>query len=97
MRVTNIAPGDRVVVPFNTSCGHSTICRLGLQSQWETTRVHEHGTGAALFGYTKLYGGVPGGQTELLRVPQAQYGPIKVPHGPPDDPFLYLSDVLPTA
>jgi threonine dehydrogenase-like Zn-dependent dehydrogenase len=53
--------------------------------------------GAALFGYTKLYGQVAGGQAELLRVPQAQYGPIKVPDGPPDDRFLFLSDVLPTA
>jgi threonine dehydrogenase-like Zn-dependent dehydrogenase len=50
-----------------------------------------------LFGYTKLYGQVPGGQAEFLRVPQAQYGPIKVPDGPPDDRFVYLSDVLPTA
>jgi threonine dehydrogenase-like Zn-dependent dehydrogenase len=53
--------------------------------------------GASLFGYTKLYGQVPGGQAEFLRVPQAQYGPIKVPEGPSDDRFLYLSDVLPTA
>jgi len=95
--VTNIAPGDRVVVPFNISCGYCTMCATGLQSQCETTQVREYGTGAALFGYTKLYGRVPGGQAELLRVPQAQYGPIKVPHGPPDDRFLYLSDVLPTA
>jgi len=95
--VTGIAPGDRVVVPFNISCGHCTMCSTGLQSQCETTQVREHGTGAALFGYTKLYGQVPGGQAELLRVPQAQYGPIKVPHGPPDDRFVYLSDVLPTA
>src|SRR5215204_7509609 len=95
--VTGIAPGDRVVVPFNISCGHCTMCSTGLQSQCETTQVREHGTGAALFGYTKLYGQVPGGQAELLRVPQAQYGPIKVPDGPPDDRFVYLSDVLPTA
>jgi threonine dehydrogenase-like Zn-dependent dehydrogenase len=53
--------------------------------------------GAALFGYTRLYGQVPGGQAEYLRVPQAQYGPIKVPQGPPDDRFVFLSDVLPTA
>jgi threonine dehydrogenase-like Zn-dependent dehydrogenase len=53
--------------------------------------------GAALFGYTKLYGGVPGGQAEYLRVPQAQFGPINVPDGPPDERFVYLSDVLPTA
>jgi threonine dehydrogenase-like Zn-dependent dehydrogenase len=95
--VTHIRPGDRVVVPFNISCGHCWMCTHGLQSQCETTQVHEHGTGGALFGYTKLYGQVPGGQAELLRVPQAQYGPIRVPHGPPDERFLFLSDVLPTA
>jgi threonine dehydrogenase-like Zn-dependent dehydrogenase len=95
--VTNLKPGDRVVVPFNISCGHCFMCGAGLQSQCETTQVHEYGTGAALLGYTKLYGQVPGGQAEYLRVPQAQYGPIKVPEGPPDDRFLYLSDVLPTA
>ena len=95
--VTNIAPGDRVVIPFNISCGHCFMCGQGLHSQCETTQVRDQGMGAALFGYTKLYGEVPGGQAELLRVPQAQFGPIKVPDGPPDDHFLYLSDVLPTA
>jgi threonine dehydrogenase-like Zn-dependent dehydrogenase len=89
--------GDRVVVPFNISCGRCFMCEHGLQSQCETTQVREQGMGAALFGYTKLYGEVPGGQAELLRVPQAHYGPIKVPEGPPDDRFLFLSDVLPTA
>src|SRR5262245_3206646 len=53
--------------------------------------------GAALFGYTKLYGQVPGGQAEYLRVPFGNTLPIKVPHGPPDERFVYLSDVLPTA
>src|SRR3954465_1308609 len=95
--VTNVAPGDRVVVPFNISCGHCEMCGTGFQSQCETTQVREYGTGASLLGYTKLYGQVAGGQAELLRVPQAHYGPIKVPEGPPDDRFLYLSDVLPTA
>jgi threonine dehydrogenase-like Zn-dependent dehydrogenase len=95
--VTHIAPGDRVVIPFNIACGHCAMCSTGLQSQCETTQVRAHDKGAALFGYTKLYGQVPGGQAELLRVPQAHYGPIKVPHGPPDDRFVYLSDVLPTA
>ena len=95
--VSTLRPGDRVVIPFNISCGHCFMCDQGLQSQCETTQVHEQGSGAALFGYTKLYGQVPGGQAELLRVPQAQYGPIKVPDGPPDDRFVYLSDVLPTA
>jgi threonine dehydrogenase-like Zn-dependent dehydrogenase len=89
--------GDRVVVPFNISCGHCFMCETGLQSQCETTQVHEHSKGASLFGYTRLYGQVPGGQAEYLRVPEAQYGPIKVPEGPPDDRFVYLSDVLPTA
>ena len=73
------------------------MCSNGLQSQCETTQVREQGTGAALFGYTKLYGEVAGGQAEYLRVPEAQYGPIKVPDGPPDEQFLFLSDVLPTA
>ena len=95
--VTGIAPGDRVVVPFNISCGHCFMCEHGLQSQCEATQVRDEGMGASLFGYTRLYGQVPGGQAEFLRVPQARYGPIKVPDGPPDDRFLFLSDVLPTA
>jgi len=95
--VTHIKAGDRVVIPFNISCGHCHTCGNGLQSQCETTQVREYGTGASLLGYTKLYGQVPGGQAEYLRVPQAHYGPIKVPEGPPDDRFVYLSDVLPTA
>ena len=95
--VTHIAAGDRVVIPFNISCGHCAMCGTGLQSQCETTQVREYEKGAALFGYTKLYGQVPGGQAEYLRVPQAHYGPIKVPDGPADDRFVYLSDVLPTA
>jgi threonine dehydrogenase-like Zn-dependent dehydrogenase len=95
--VSQIAPGDRVVIPFNISCGHCYMCDQQLYSQCETTQVREQEKGAALFGYTKLYGQVPGGQAELLRVPQAQFGPIKVPDGPPDERFVYLSDVLPTA
>jgi threonine dehydrogenase-like Zn-dependent dehydrogenase len=95
--VTNLEPGDRVVVPFQIACGSCFMCTQNLQTQCETTQAREQGMGAALFGYTKLYGQVPGGQAEYLRVPQAQYGPIKVPHGPPDERFVYLSDVLPTA
>jgi threonine dehydrogenase-like Zn-dependent dehydrogenase len=95
--VTSIKPGDRVVVPFQIACGHCFMCGQGLQTQCETTQVRDEGMGAALFGYTKLYGQVPGAQAEYLRVPQAQYGPITVPDGPPDDRFVYLSDVLPTA
>jgi threonine dehydrogenase-like Zn-dependent dehydrogenase len=95
--VTAVAVGDRVVVPFNVSCGTCFMCGNGLHSQCETTQVHEQGKGAALFGYTKLYGQVPGGQAEYLRVPFGNTLPIKVPDGPPDDRFVFLSDVLPTA
>jgi threonine dehydrogenase-like Zn-dependent dehydrogenase len=95
--VTDLKPGDRVVVPFNISCGSCFMCGQGLQSQCETTQNRDEGYGASLFGYTRLYGNVPGGQSEYLRVPQAHYGPIKVPEGPADDRFLFLSDVLPTA
>ena len=95
--VTALSPGDRVVVPFNISCGTCFMCGSGLHSQCETTQVREQGMGAALFGYTKLYGQVPGGQAEYLRVPFGNTLPIKVPQGPPDDRFVYLSDVLPTA
>jgi threonine dehydrogenase-like Zn-dependent dehydrogenase len=90
--------GDRVVVPFGIACGRCDMCRRGLQSQCETTQVHAHAKGAALFGYTALYGSVPGGQAQYLRVPQAHYGPVVVPDdGTPDERYLYLSDVLPTA
>jgi len=95
--VPDLKPGDRVVVPFQIACGHCWMCGSGLPTQCETTQVTDQGMGAALFGYTKLYGAVPGGQAEYLRVPQAQFGPIKVPEGPADDRFVYLSDVLPTA
>jgi threonine dehydrogenase-like Zn-dependent dehydrogenase len=93
----HIAPGDRVVIPFNISCGHCWMCEHQLYAQCETTQNREQGKGGSLFGYTKLYGHVPGGQAEYLRVPQAQFGPVKVPEGPPDDRFVYLSDILPTA
>ncbi len=95
--VESLQAGDRVVVPFNISCGSCWMCDRQLFSQCETTQNRESGTGASLFGYSKLYGAVPGGQAELLRVPFGDQLPIKVPHGPPDDRFLFLSDVLPTA
>ncbi|MBA2465974.1 MAG: glutathione-dependent formaldehyde dehydrogenase, partial [Nocardioidaceae bacterium] len=95
--VSHIKPGDRVVVPFNISCGSCWMCSRGLFAQCETTQNREQGKGASLFGYTELYGSVPGGQAEYLRVPQAQFGPIKVPQDGPDERFLFLSDILPTA
>ncbi len=95
--VTHIAPGDRVVVPFNISCGNCWMCSRKLFAQCETTQNYDQGKGASLLGYTSLYGQVPGGQAEYLRVPQAHFGPIKVPGDHSDDRFLYLSDILPTA
>ncbi|HSL00184.1 MAG TPA: zinc-dependent alcohol dehydrogenase [Rubrobacteraceae bacterium] len=108
--VEHIAPGDRVVVPFNISCGRCFFCDQHLYSQCETTRdtgklarassLLGRGRGASLFGYTHVYGAVPGGQAEYLRVPQAHFGPVKVPEeaaDAPDERFLFLSDVLPTA
>src|SRR5689334_1169765 len=95
--VPDLKAGDRVVVPFQIACGNCWMCLNALPTQCETTQVTGEGMGAALFGYTRLYGAVPGAQAEYLRVPQAQFGPIKVPEGPPDDRYVYLSDVLPTA
>ncbi len=95
--IRNLRVGQRVVVPFNISCGECFMCVRGLQSQCETTQVREYGSGAALFGYTKLYGQVPGGQAERLRVPLADYNTIPVGEELPDERYLFLSDILPTA
>ncbi|WNB84362.1 zinc-dependent alcohol dehydrogenase [Cellulomonas sp. ATA003] len=96
--VTHLKAGDRVVIPFGIACGSCFMCTRGLYGQCETTQVREQSKGAALFGYTKLYGQVPGGQAQYLRVPQAHFGPVVVPDdGQPDERYLYLSDVLPTA
>jgi threonine dehydrogenase-like Zn-dependent dehydrogenase len=95
--VGQIKAGDRVVIPFNISCGDCWMCSHKYFAQCETTQNRDTEKGASLFGYTKLYGQVPGAQAEFLRVPQAHFGPIKVPEGPPDERFLFLSDVLPTA
>jgi threonine dehydrogenase-like Zn-dependent dehydrogenase len=95
--ITHVKSGDRVVMAFQLSCGHCFMCGAGLQSQCETTQVREFNSGAAIFGYSSLYGAVPGGQAEFLRVPQAQNTAIRVPDGPPDERYVYLSDVLPAA
>ncbi|WP_307106049.1 zinc-dependent alcohol dehydrogenase [Arthrobacter globiformis] len=95
--VTNLAKGDRVVIPFNISCGHCYMCSQGLQSQCETSQVRAKNSGAALYGYSELYGSIPGAQAEYLRVPFADYGPVKVGQELPDERYLFLSDILPTA
>nr|WP_314687567.1 zinc-dependent alcohol dehydrogenase [uncultured Pantoea sp.] len=103
--VTNVAVGDRVVVPFVVACGDCFFCHLHQYAACETTNP---GRGAilnkknitppaALFGFSHLYGGIPGGQAEYVRVPKANTGPFKVPLALPDDKVLFLSDILPTA
>ena len=95
--VTTVEPGDRVVVPFNISCGRCWMCQRHLFAQCETTQNVADGKGASLFGYTSLYGSVPGGQAEYVRVPFADAGPITVPSHLPEERLLYLSDILATA
>ena len=95
--VRSLQVGDRVVIPFVIACGECFMCRRGLTTQCETTQNRDHGTGASLYGYTELYGSVPGGQAELLRVPLADFNALKVGTDLPDDRYLFLSDILPTA
>ncbi len=94
---SGLKQGDRVVIPFPIACGVCWMCERGLHTQCETTQGREEGTGAALFGYSRLYGSVPGGQAQYLRVPFADVGPIKVGSELPDHRYLFLSDILPTA
>jgi threonine dehydrogenase-like Zn-dependent dehydrogenase len=102
--VTALQKGDRVVVPFVIACGECFFCEKQLFSACETTNPDRGAimnkknvrSGAALFGYTHLYGGVPGGQAEYVRVPKANVGPIKVPQTLADEQVLFLSDILPT-
>ena len=102
--VTNLRVGDRVVVPFVIACGSCHFCDMALFSACETTNP-DTGTlmnqkkirpGAALFGFSHNYGGVPGGQAQYVRVPKANVGPIKIPDTLEDEQVLFLSDILPT-
>lgn len=100
---TKLRVGDRVVVPFTISCGECFFCRRGYFSGCERSnpnaamaaKLWGHSP-AALFGYSHLLGGIPGGQAEYLRVPFADVGPIKVPEGLSDEQVLFLSDIFPT-
>ncbi|MBG6238133.1 threonine dehydrogenase-like Zn-dependent dehydrogenase [Mycetocola sp. CAN_C7] len=96
-QVTRLSPGDRVVIPFVIACGDCYMCARGLHSQCETTQMTEQGTGAQLYGFSELYGSTPGGQAERLRVPLADFNATKVGHELPDERYLFLSDILPTA
>lgn len=102
--VTAVAKGDRVVIPFVIACGHCFFCSMNLQAACETTNTGRGAilnkkqipSGAALFGFSHLYGGIPGGQAEYVRVPKANVGPFKIPEGLDDEKVLFLSDILPT-
>ncbi|MDR6992732.1 zinc-dependent alcohol dehydrogenase [Luteimonas sp. 3794] len=102
--VKNVKRGDRVVIPFVIACGDCFHCRLAEFSACETTNDGPGGSlnakgmrpPAALFGFSHLYGGVPGGQAEFVRVPKGNVGPIVVPDALPDEQVLFLSDILPT-
>ncbi len=102
--VTNLQKGDRVVIPFVIACGDCFFCEKQLFSACETTNPDrgailnkkEIRSGAALFGFSHLYGGIPGGQAEYVRVPKANVGPIKIPDTLGDEQVLFLSDILPT-
>ncbi len=102
--VTALKTGDRVIVPFVIACGDCFFCQLNLYAACETTNPGRGAiankkqipSGAALFGYSHLYGGIPGGQAEFVRVPKANTGPFKVPTALPDEHVLFLTDILPT-
>jgi threonine dehydrogenase-like Zn-dependent dehydrogenase len=102
--VKNLQKGERVVVPFPIACGGCFGCQKGLYSvcensnpnAWMAERLWGHST-AGIFGYSHLTGGYAGGQAELVRVPFADVGPIKVPEGLADEQALFLSDIFPTA
>lgn len=102
--VTRVKRGDRVVVPFVIACGACFFCQRTLFAACETTNAGRGARrdetplrpGAAMFGYTHLYGGVPGGQAEYVRVPMANSGPLVIPDGLDDAQVLFLSDILPT-
>ena len=103
-QVTAVSKGDRVIVPFVIACGNCFFCQMDLHAACETTNPGRGAIlnkkqippGAALFGYSHLYGGVPGGQAELVRVPKANAGPFKVPDVLDDEQVLFLTDILPT-
>lgn len=95
--VKNRKPGDRVVIPFNVSCGECHFCQNQMESQCDNANPHQD-TGA-MFGYSEMFGGYPGGQAEYLRVPYADFTSFVVPENSEleDESLLFLSDVVPTA
>jgi threonine dehydrogenase-like Zn-dependent dehydrogenase len=101
--VTNLAVGDRVVVPFPIACGNCFFCGEEQYSLCENSNPNAHiaeklwgHSPAGIFGYSHMLGGYAGGQAEYVRVPFADVGPIKVPPSLSDEQALFLSDVFPT-
>lgn len=101
--VGNLKVGDRIVVPFNISCGSCFFCKKGLYSLCDTSNPNAEKAAkamgqspAGLFGYSHMLGGFAGGQAEYVRVPFADVGHVKVPEGLPDEQVLFLSDIFPT-
>ena len=101
--VRKLKVGDRVVVPFAIACGSCFFCDQTLTSLCDNSnpnaKVAEEMMGhspSALFGYSHMLGGIPGGQAEYLRVPYGDVGPIRIESGLADDKVLFLSDIFPT-
>jgi threonine dehydrogenase-like Zn-dependent dehydrogenase len=101
--VKKIAKGDRVVVPFDISCGSCWHCSREEYAMCDNSNPNPvpmemlYGQGgSAIFGYSHLYGGYAGGQAEYVRVPYADMNPFKVPEGIDDDKLLFLTDIYPT-
>jgi threonine dehydrogenase-like Zn-dependent dehydrogenase len=95
--------GDRMVAPFTICCGACFFCTHDLWSLCDNTNPNAkiaeklYGfSGAALYGYSHIYGGFAGGQAQYVRVPFADSGPIRISNGLPDEKVLFLSDILPT-
>lgn len=102
--VKNLKKGDRVIVPFPIACGSCFFCSHGASPHCENSNYKHYGPngdltdqkGAALFGYTDLYGGYSGGQAEYVRVPYADISPRKIPDNLTDEQALFLTDIFPT-
>jgi threonine dehydrogenase-like Zn-dependent dehydrogenase len=93
--VASLQKGDRIVVPFNISCGTCFFCQRGLTANCENTNPSA-AVASGVYGYSHTTGGYDGGQAEYVRVPFADVGPMKIPDDMTEEEVLFLSDILPT-
>jgi S-(hydroxymethyl)glutathione dehydrogenase / alcohol dehydrogenase len=95
--VTKVKKGDRVIIPFNVSCGECFFCKHGFTSQCDNS--NPHGEAGGFFGYTETFGGYPGGQAEYMRVPYGNFTPFRIPDDceVEDESLLLISDAMSTA